>query len=221
MFLINEVVHWLENILKVSVWVTDMLHDHCINGALLVTVIRVVMWNWIMDIVHIICIISFFWFVLRSPRATASSFVSSHLISNLWGHQSFSSAPKQQLSRNRTATIWLRLKKTFFPNHLQGILLLWFTSSKAIGSFSSQTWAQRFSDHLWSMRSWYLWMESKCIQDVQTLRVGGKIHPKLRSGEENMLSRQQWESRCPSSSAPSALNVQGSYQIWQHINEWM
>lgn len=64
-------------------------------------------------------------------------------------------------------------KKTFFPNHLQGILLLWFTSSKAIGSFSSQTWAQRFSDHLWSMRSWYLWMESKCIQDVQTLRVWG------------------------------------------------
>lgn len=62
--------------------------------------------------------------------------------------------------------------KTFLPNHLQGILLLWFTSSKAIGSFSPQTWAQRFSDHLWSMRSWYLWIESKCIQDVQTLRVG-------------------------------------------------
>lgn len=180
-------------------------------------------WNWIMDIVRIICINPFFWFVLRSQRATAFSFLSSHLILI---SEVFSFCPQTTILQEQDCHHMVALKKktqkTFFPNHLQGILLLWFTSSKAIGSFSRQTWAQSFSDHLWSMRSWYLWMESKCIQDVQTLRMGGGgVQPKLWSGEENMLSRQQWESRCPSSSAPSALNVQGSYQIWQHINERM
>lgn len=81
--------------------------------------------------------------------------------------------------------VFKKKKKEFLPNHLHGILFLWFTSSKAIGSCSparrdEQTWAQRFSDHLWSMRSWYLWTENKRIP-MSDLRSSGKINKRIQS----------------------------------------
>lgn len=171
--LIYVFLHWLENLFKLygsQTFLYDILYGNWSNYVNILFGGSVSRDNFSTKCFFF----PVFRLCLRSWKTNAFSFILVHLISNLWGHSSFSSAPKQQLSRNRIPTIWLYFKKTFLPNHLRGILLLWFTSSKAIGSFSSQTWAQRFPDHLWSMRLWYLWMETKCIPDVWSLTVRGE-----------------------------------------------